>query len=214
MENAAEALKMAGAVLLFIIAISVSIASFSDVRQSVDTILEYKDRETEYIDGNYYYSESSENERTVGLETILPTISRVYVENYKIIFEGLGNDPIYTVKKTGEKRYSLDGEFDNNIRGSGSTKEKSFLNAVVYGQGKSGPTFETYSDKIILPGSSLYDRLKTILASGKKIVEKSGRYYQDDEKNANDDGTSESTTEEEPEVNKTKKRIITYVIQN
>ena len=136
------------------------------------------------------------------------------MENYKIIFEGLGNDPIYTVKKTGEKRYSLDGEFDNNIRGSGSTKEKSFLNAVVYGQGKSGPTFETYSDKIILPGSSLYDRLKTILASGKKIVEKSGRYYQDDEKNANDDGTSESTTEEEPEVNKTKKRIITYVIQN
>ena len=132
MENAAEALKMAGAVLLFIIAISVSIASFSDVRQSVDTILEYKDRETEYVDGNYYYSQSSkDNERTVGLETILPTISRVYVENYKIIFEGLGSDPIYTVKKTGEKRYSLDGEFDNNIRGSGTEKEKSFLLRVI-----------------------------------------------------------------------------------
>ena len=193
MEKAAEALKMTGAVLLFIIAISVSIASFSDVRQSVDTILEYKDRETEYVDGNYYYSQSSkDNERTVGLETILPTISRVYVENYKIIFEGLGSDPIYTVKKTGEKRYSLDGEFDNNIRGSGTEKEKSFLNAVVYGQGKSEPTFNTYSDKIILPGSSLYDRLKAILTnvSGKVIVEKSGRYYQDDEKNANDNGTS------------------------
>ena len=55
MENAAEALKMAGAVLLFLIAISVSIISFGNVREAADTILEYKDRETTYIDGEYYY---------------------------------------------------------------------------------------------------------------------------------------------------------------
>ena len=55
MENAAEALKMAGGVLLFLIALSVSIISFSHVRQAADTILEYKDRETEYIDSDYYY---------------------------------------------------------------------------------------------------------------------------------------------------------------
>lgn len=42
MENAAEALKMAGGVLLFLIALSVSIISFSHVRQAADTILEYK----------------------------------------------------------------------------------------------------------------------------------------------------------------------------
>ena len=97
MENAAEALKMAGAVLLFLIAISVSIISFGNVREAADTILEYKDRETAYIDGEYYYSQSTENEREVGLETLLPTLSRVYTENYKVVFEGL-TDPIYTVK--------------------------------------------------------------------------------------------------------------------
>ena len=85
MENAAEALKMAGAVLLFLIAISVSIISFGNVREAADTILEYKDRETAYIDGEYYYSQSTENEREVGLETILPTLSRVYTENYKVV---------------------------------------------------------------------------------------------------------------------------------
>ena len=134
MENAAEALKMAGGVLLFIIALSVSIISFGQVRQTADTIFSSKDRETEYIDGDYYYQvgDGSSSERTVGLETILPTISRVYSENYKIIFEGL-NDPIYTVIKSGEKRICLDGEFDNAIRGVGTENEKQFLNAVLYG---------------------------------------------------------------------------------
>lgn len=217
MENAAEALKMAGAVLLFLIAISVSIISFGNVREAADTILEYKDRETAYIDGEYYYSQSTENEREVGLETILPTLSRVYTENYKVIFEGL-NEPIYTVKKSGEARYCLDAEFDNDIRGSGTTKEKSFLSAVIYGDKDNA--FNSYKDKITLPSRSLYERLKDILnsGSGKKIIEKSGVYYQDDEKNPNiedDESTEdESNIGDEPEVNKTKKRIITYVITN
>lgn len=217
MENAAEALKMAGAVLLFLIAISVSIISFGNVREAADTILEYKDRETTYIDGEYYYSQSTENEREVGLETILPTLSRVYTENYKVVFEGL-TDPIYTVKKSGEARYCLDAEFDNDIRGSGTTKEKSFLSAVIYGDKDNA--FNSYKDKVTLPSVSLYYRLQNILSSGsnKKIVEKSGVYYQDDEKNPNieDDGSTEdeSNIGDEPEVNKTKKRIITYVITN
>jgi len=216
-ENAAEALKMAGAVLLFLIAISVSIISFGNVREAADTILEYKDRETAYIDGEYYYSQSTENEREVGLETLLPTLSRVYTENYKVVFEGL-TDPIYTVKKSGEARYCLDAEFDNDIRGSGTTKEKSFLSAVIYGDKDNA--FNSYKDKITLPSRSLYERLKDILNSGssKKIIEKSGVYYQDDEKNPNieDDGSTEdeSNIGDEPEVNKTKKRIITYVITN
>lgn len=217
MENAAEALKMAGAVLLFLIAISVSIISFGNVREAADTILEYKDRETAYIDGEYYYSQSTENEREVGLETILPTLSRVYTENYKVVFEGL-TDPIYTVKKSGEARYCLDAEFDNDIRGSGTTKEKSFLSAVIYGDKDNA--FNSYKDKITLPSVSLYYRLQNILSSGsnKKIVEKGGVYYQDDEKNPNiedDESTEdESNIGDEPEVNKTKKRIITYVITN
>ena len=39
MENAADALKMAGAVLMFVIALSVSIVSFGQVRQASDVIL-------------------------------------------------------------------------------------------------------------------------------------------------------------------------------
>ena len=73
MENAADALKMAAAVLMFVLALSVSIVSFGQARQASDVILNYKDRETVYIDGNYYY-EASGTERTVSVESIIPAI--------------------------------------------------------------------------------------------------------------------------------------------
>ena len=221
MENAAEALKMAGGVLLFLIALSVSIISFGQVRQTADTIFSSKDRETEYIDGDYYYQvgDGSSSERTVGLETILPTISRVYAENYKIIFEGL-NDPIYTVIKSGEKRICLDGEFDNAIRGVGTENEKQFLNAVLYGdKGGANSIFNlNFSKKIRLPNTSLYTQLTRAVSNG-KIIEYSGRYYQDDEVKTNESGSSSSTEDEPtrigddvPDANKTRKRVITYKI--
>ena len=49
MENATEALKMAGAVLIFVLARSIIILAFGQVRETSDIILSYKDRETEYI---------------------------------------------------------------------------------------------------------------------------------------------------------------------
>ena len=111
MENAADALKMAGAVLLFVLAVSVAIVSFGQARETADTILDYKDRETVYIDGNLYY-ETTGTERTVGLETVIPTIYRAYLENYKVVFEGL-DSPIYTMKLSNGneiKKYTLDLE--------------------------------------------------------------------------------------------------------
>ena len=55
MENAAEALKMAGAVLMFMIALTVSIVTFGQARQTADSVMSNMDRETAYIDGQLYY---------------------------------------------------------------------------------------------------------------------------------------------------------------
>ena len=46
MENAAEALKMAAAVLMFVMALSVAIVSYGEVRRTADEILDIRDRET------------------------------------------------------------------------------------------------------------------------------------------------------------------------
>ena len=208
MENAADALKMAGAVLLFVLAISVAIVSFGQAREAADTILDYKDRETVYIDGNLYYKTTG-TERTVGLETIIPTIYRAYIENYKIVFEGL-NEPIYTLKLSGNteiKKYTIDLETKtttdgiqiNNVALANDEQKSEFLCGILYRDFTKSGTQDKFEKKynIELPGDdiSLINRLK-----GKKITEYLGVYYQND-------------NEDVPDVNKTEKRIITYKIQ-
>ena len=208
MENAVDALKMAGAVLLFVLAISVAIVSFGQARETADTILDYKDRETVYIDGNLYYKTTG-TERTVGLETIIPTIYRAYIENYKIVFEGL-NEPIYTLKLSGnteiikytidlETKKTTDGIQINNVALANDEQKSEFLCGILYRDFTKSGSQDKFEKKynIELPRDniSLINRLK-----GKKITEYLGVYYQND-------------NEDVPDVNKTEKRIITYKIQ-
>ena len=65
-----------------------------------------------------------------------------------------------------------------------------------------------------MPSTSLYSKLKKALEEGKTIKEYSGVYYIDDVQKEADDETegNETETEEVPDVNKTKKRVITYKI--
>ena len=203
MENAAEALKMAGAVLIFVLAISIIILSFGQVRETADIILDYRDRETMYIDGNYYY-EASGTERQVGLETIIPTITRAYIENYKIVFEGLTQQPIYTITLSdGEEieKYSLDLETNQdsiykNVILANDEQKSEFLCGILYHQFKVSEEDFNKKFNIKVGDESLYKLLQN-----KKITEYLGVYYQDDNENV-------------PDVNKTEKRIITYKVSD
>ncbi len=97
MENVAEALKMAGEMLLFILALGVSISSFSQARETSDMLLKYTDRE--YVT---QYQGVGTTQRVVGEETVIPTIYRAYKENYKIYFYNTDGSPreLYTVTNT------------------------------------------------------------------------------------------------------------------
>lgn len=201
MENATDAIKMAGAVLLFVLALSIIIPFFSQARETTDLILDARDRETVYINGNYYYKATG-NERQVGWETILPTVMRAYLENYKIVFEGL-SDPIYTIKLDGDiiNKYSLDLETNNgtkyeNVALANEDQKAEFLCGILYHKYRTN-NYEDFNKKfnIEIGSRSLSDMLK-----GKKITEKLGVYYQNDS--------------DIPDVNKTQKRIITYTITN
>lgn len=199
MENAADAIKMAGAVLLFVLALSIVIPFFSQARETTDLILDARDRETTYINGNYYYKATG-NERQVGWETILPTVMRAYLENYKIVFVGL-SDPIYTIKLDGDiiNKYSLDLETNNgteyeNVALANEDQKAEFLCGILY---HNRTNYEDFNKKfnVEIGSRSLSDMLK-----GKKITEELGVYYQNDS--------------DIPDVNKTQKRIITYTITN
>lgn len=204
MENAADALKMAAAILIFVLAISIAILSFTKVREVSDIILSYRDRETEYIDGNNYY-QASGTERSVDLETIIPTIFRAYLENYKIVFEGL-KEPIYKIKLENgiwNAKYTLDLETNQNseyrnVVLANDDQKSEFLCGILYGDFRTNEQNFEKKFNIRLPshGTSLYNQLK----DAKQITEYLGVYYQNDSPDV-------------PNVNKTEKRIITYKIQ-
>lgn len=203
MENATDALKMAGAVLIFVLAISIIILAFGQVRETADTILDYKDRETTYL---YYEGEGTV--RTVGLETIIPTIFRSHLEHYKIVFEDSSGNPItiYTIvqndgTKIERKSIDLSKEVLND-----NEKKAEFLCGILYHdfskmKGNSQIEKENYFKntnfgmKIELPTKSLYEQLQ-----GKTIKEYLGVYYDNDGPDI-------------PESMKEKKRVITYVIE-
>ena len=83
MENAADALQMAAAVLIFVLALTIAINSFGQVRQISQLIIGYNDREYDYT----YVEDNGTTERIVGLESIIPSIYKAYRENYKIVFD-------------------------------------------------------------------------------------------------------------------------------
>lgn len=229
MENAADALKMAGAVLIFVLALSVIIFAFSRARQVSDTILTYRDRDAEYVEAigtssesSYYYS-YNQSERKVGLETAIPTISRAYVENYKIVFVGLSK-PLYKIKNVEGNtvdKYTIDLEGNvskkyPNARLANDNEKAMFLKGILYHnfdgvELDNGPRHYTGLDAFnrkffvtIDPScDSIYNQLK-----GKTITEYIGVYYQEDSQQ-----TDDSSTDDVPEINKTEKRVITYKIE-
>ena len=97
MENAAEALKMAFYVIVFVLALSICITTFSKARETSDMVLaladdaryyEYEQITTDSI-GN---SVDSDGSRIVGLETIIPTLYKYDKERYKIVFKKANYD--------------------------------------------------------------------------------------------------------------------------
>lgn len=144
MENAAEALKLAFAVFVFVIALSVCISNFSLARETADIVLTGAD-ETAY----YEYEDTGNTEyRVVGLETIIPTIYKYNKENYTIRFRTgtynqddgtvtiTGNITLYTSLRTGAPISELDlnEERKRSEPWTGSNEQiKSFLDCLVNG---------------------------------------------------------------------------------
>ena len=125
MENAVDALKMAFAIFVLILALSLAIYMFTQARETADIVLRSSDI-TEFMD----YTELEDitegttiinSERIVGLETIIPTLYKYYKENYTVIFRYNNND--------GENSYIPLYETQTNIKlWSGYGTEDAYIN--------------------------------------------------------------------------------------
>ena len=205
MENAADALKMAAAVLIFVMALSISINAFSEVRQTSQTILDYKDREYDYT---YVDDNGGTTTRIVSAETIVPSIYKAYKENYKIVFkdsDGTGYK-LYTKKVNNNDIDIFCIDLEKEVLGDDTNKEE-FIRALLYGKEYQGwsDIEKKFKDRgITLQDDGLYDKIK-----GKNFKEELGVYYQEEIEATSNSDTSNS----EPDANKTKKRVVTYTMQ-
>lgn len=107
MENAVEALKTAAAVLIFVIAITVSFTMFSKAKATADAIITSKDKqeylEAAELDNGILYTSSeaiskagdtedqsaisgmtTKGDRIVGIDDVISTIYRYYLEKYGV----------------------------------------------------------------------------------------------------------------------------------
>ena len=189
MENAADALKMAAWVLIFVVALSIIINAFGMARQTTDILISYNDNEY-YTD----YVEQGSTERKVGYETIIPAIYRAYKENYKIIFLNNDGTPMYFYenKNTKEQINYIDLEKQNV--GNDTAKEE-FIKYIVTGKEINNSQYK-FENSYDIKNNGLYNQSK-----GKQFTESLGVYYHEEI-----DGNQSNT----PDANKTKKRVITY----
>lgn len=135
MENAVDALKIAFAVMVFTMALTLAISTFSQARETSEAVL-YMNDKTNYYEYEGIESEESKevngiayteytasgsgitytDKRIVGIETIIPTLYRYYKENYTVIFELEDTaNPIYFLDTTDKWNKAYTGNDDDKI---------------------------------------------------------------------------------------------------
>lgn len=232
MENMADALKMAADVLVFIMALGISISSFSQARQTAQILVESNDRE--YSETQYVEDIGVEHtDRIVGAESIIPTIWRSYNEKIRIVFyeNDTGTIPMDLYQLRGENNvYETVNYIDLEKQTIAPELRNNFIMALLYGKeatltDENGGTinYDEYEERLEKNQSSyrllgdlktggLYGKIK-----GKTFRETIGVYYLQDLEDTSSDDTNidvdDTTQSNVPDANKTKLRVISYYQQ-
>ncbi len=98
MENASEALKMAGAMLIFVVALTITIISFTAARQASDSIVSTYGQLTTFYDYELYKNTGSYRE--VKSDEIIANLYSYYQTNNTILFYYLKDGTYNTKSKT------------------------------------------------------------------------------------------------------------------
>lgn len=99
MENAAEALKLAGFTLLFVAALSIAMVTIMQAKRTSQDVLSYSDNSRylsnmEIVDKKKF---DDAGNRIVNVYDIIPTLYRYYQEKYIVLFYN-GNSPLEIYK--------------------------------------------------------------------------------------------------------------------
>ena len=175
MENAVDALKIAFAIIVFVIAITVSFRVISQAKSTADMVT-YVSDET-----NYYTYNDNENATIVGFDTVVATIYNYYTESIAVIINDSSGNLIALFDSSVEK--------DSGAVWTGSEKDfRKRIECTLNGNTDSGK-FEFISTNF-QNNFEIQERKYTKLLN-KKLLAKEGL---NDYKNSNFIVTFEETT--------------------
>lgn len=195
MENAVEALKIAFGVMIFVLALSMSISCFSQANSAVQAIVQMRDRETEYT----YVKQTEGLTRIVGIESIVPTMYKSYIEAIEIYFYKENGDPLPLYKIKNNSGETIEVNYIGSINKNNVDKPLANMNKaiehldIILGVGTdnvdlNNNTHKEYADEFIYQ-NGIYEEFKNL-----KFKEELGEYIA---------GSGASEIE---------KRVITYTI--
>lgn len=150
MENSAEALKLAGFTLLFVIALSVAMMTIMQAKRTSEQIITYSDK-TNYSSTIQENSNYENGNRIVSVYDIIPTLYRYNQEKYIVLFKDTNGQPLTVYK----------GDVKPNSR---NTEEISYLNGELeaYKEAKwltSTTTVKQHVDEIVKNLLDMYNKI-------------------------------------------------------
>lgn len=144
MENAAEALLMAFAILIFVVALSVSFTSLSQAKSTADVVLFYSDRENFQTLLKDDQENVSNGGRTVTVDTVIATIERCAKEKFsvKIIDDNVTYNFEYDTQTAEEIRNTINNFIKDH---KGETYRETYVEVTTSGttyKGEDGTQLE------------------------------------------------------------------------
>lgn len=194
MENAVEALKMAGFMILFIIALSITMITLTQAKTTADSLVKNQDRQQSYQYIEVTGDLSKSLSRTVTLADIIPTLYRYAQEDYAVQFYTSSGSPLYVYES---------GQIKNGVH-----VKKNDLDLDTEHWLENGETrYEEWRGNTTKIKQHVDDVVEFLLANYKNsnFEEKLGITEDYEE--------SQDTNELVPDINKQYKRIITYTLK-
>ena len=194
MENAVEALKMAGFMILFIIALSITMITLTQAKITADSLVKNQDRQQSYQYIEVTGDLSKSLSRTVTLADIIPTLYRYAQEDYAVQFYTSSGSPLYVYES---------GQIKNGVH-----VKKNDLDLDTEHWLENGETrYEEWRGNTTKIKQHVDDVVEFLLANYKNsnFEEKLGTTEDYEE--------SQDTNELVPDINKQYKRIITYTLK-
>lgn len=194
MENAVEALKMAGFMILFIIALSITMITLTQAKTTADSLVKNQDRQQSYQYIEVTGDLSKSLSRTVTLADIIPTLYRYAQEDYAVQFYTSSGSPLYVYES---------GQIKNGVH-----VKKNDLDLDTEHWLENGETrYEEWRGNTTKIKQHVDDVVEFLLVNYKNsnFEEKLGTTEDYEE--------SQDTNELVPDINKQYKRIIIYTLK-